>query len=95
MTPVLPRWQCHKIVRAAQIVRLEQVEQGGWRMTVGVLGPRVEDLTALRIEGDWYRKHQPSVGGYYVIYDDGYASYSPAEAFEAGYTRIDSSTAEP
>jgi hypothetical protein len=31
----------------------------------------------------------PSVGGYYVVYDDGYKSYSPSEAFEGGYTKID------
>ncbi|MCK9988658.1 MAG: hypothetical protein AzoDbin1_05130 [Azoarcus sp.] len=29
------------------------------------------------------------VGGYYVVYEDGYKSFSPAIAFESGYTRID------
>lgn len=33
-------------------------------------------------------KHKPSVGGYYVVYADGYTSFSPADAFENGYTRI-------
>lgn len=28
------------------------------------------------------------VGGYYVVYEDGYESWSPAEAFEKGYTLI-------
>jgi len=28
---------------------------------------------------------EKSVGGYYVMYEDGYASWSPAEAFESGY----------
>jgi hypothetical protein len=28
------------------------------------------------------------VGGYFVVYDDGYTSYSPAAAFESGYSRI-------
>jgi len=27
-------------------------------------------------------------GDYYVVYDDGYASISPREAFEAGYHRL-------
>lgn len=33
-------------------------------------------------------KHKPEVGGYFVQYADGYQSYSPAKAFEEGYTRI-------
>jgi hypothetical protein len=33
-------------------------------------------------------KHNPQPGGYYVVYDDGYESFSPALAFEQGYTRI-------
>lgn len=31
-------------------------------------------------------KHNPSAGGYYVVYDDGYTSWSPAKSFEEGYT---------
>ena len=33
-------------------------------------------------------KHDPQAGGYYVVYADGYQSFSPAQAFEEGYTRI-------
>jgi hypothetical protein len=33
-------------------------------------------------------KHSPEAGGYYVQYKDGYTSFSPAEAFEEGYTRL-------
>jgi hypothetical protein len=33
-------------------------------------------------------KHKPQVGGYYVLYKDGYASFSPASAFEEGYDLI-------
>jgi len=33
-------------------------------------------------------KHKPEVGGYYVVYADGYKSFSPAQAFEEGYTRV-------
>ena len=28
------------------------------------------------------------VGGYYVVYTGGYKSWSPAEAFEDGYTKV-------
>jgi hypothetical protein len=33
-------------------------------------------------------KHDPQVGGYFVEYEDGYESFSPAKAFEGGYTRL-------
>lgn len=33
-------------------------------------------------------KHDPKPGGYYVLYGDGYDSYSPAQAFEEGYSRL-------
>jgi hypothetical protein len=36
---------------------------------------------------DWHAKHAPHVGGYFVQYEDGYTSFSPAEAFESGYVR--------
>ena len=39
----------------------------------------------------YMRKHQPQVGGYYVIYQDGYRSFSPAKPFEDGYRLIDES----
>ena len=37
---------------------------------------------------EWLDKHNPEVGGYYVVYEDGYKSFSPAKAFEEGYTLI-------
>lgn len=33
-------------------------------------------------------RHKPENGGYYVRYADGYESYSPAKAFEEGYTLV-------
>lgn len=33
-------------------------------------------------------RYLPSPGDYYVVYEDGYESISPAKAFEDGYTRI-------
>jgi hypothetical protein len=40
------------------------------------------------VTSEYIRKHKPSAGGYYVVYKDGYKSFSPADAFEEGYTRI-------
>lgn len=44
---------------------------------------------AIPVSKEWLDKHNPQPGGYYVVYQDGYASYSPAKAFEEGYTRIE------
>ena len=40
------------------------------------------------MERVWLDKHNPEVGGYLVVYKDGYISFSPAEAFEDGYTKV-------
>lgn len=42
----------------------------------------------MEVEPDYIKKHKPVAGGYYVVYKDGYKSFSPADAFEDGYTRI-------
>jgi hypothetical protein len=34
----------------------------------------------------WVAKHEPWVGGYIVVYDDNYTSFSPEKAFDEGYT---------
>ncbi|MHA1470576.1 MAG: DUF2829 domain-containing protein [Candidatus Asgardarchaeia archaeon] len=38
---------------------------------------------------DYLDKHKPVVGGYWVKHKDGHESFSPAEAFESGYTLVD------
>lgn len=42
----------------------------------------------LEVDAAYVMKHSPQPGGYYVVYKDGYKSFSPAEAFEEGYSRI-------
>ena len=40
------------------------------------------------VSGGWLARHRPEVGGYFVRDADGDESFSPAAAFEAGYTRL-------
>lgn len=42
----------------------------------------------VKVNKNYMYKRDPKVGGYYVEYVDGYESYSPAKAFEEGYTLI-------
>jgi hypothetical protein len=40
------------------------------------------------VSAEYLAKHKPEIGGYFVVYDDGYKSFSPAKAFEEGYTLL-------
>lgn len=73
----LPEWEQRKIVHGDKIIDIEEFsDQSAIRMTT-TCGVRIEASWA------WYKRHEPQVGGYYVLYKDDYASYSPAEPFEA------------
>lgn len=78
----IPNYRCHKVVGALKIGTLEYTDDGV-RMT-----PLDEGFGPVTLDFDWVQKHNPDESGYLVVYEDGYQSYSPAEAFESGYTRI-------
>jgi hypothetical protein len=50
--------------------------------------PTEKHFAPFFVTAEYLSKHKPEVGGYYVVYKDGYKSFSPAEAFEEGYTKI-------
>lgn len=79
----IPRYRCHK-------------EVGALRIRHVIPNPRGIELhftdarfVPMQVGGDWGVRHKPEPGGYFVAYDDGYTSYSPADAFESGYAPID------
>ena len=86
----MKRYVSHKEVDAAIIDHLLVGE-----------GDAIDQVTVMTVDGDqievgreWFLKHSDNEtkvlkGGYLVIYADGYKSWSPAEAFEAGYTIVD------
>jgi hypothetical protein len=74
----MQKFKSHKIVEAARIDSMQVT--GRTRTLKLVNAPPVE------VDQTWCAKHQPEVGGYYVVYPDHYTSYSPAKAFEDGYT---------
>lgn len=92
----MPRYQCHKQVWALPIREVRQspadhvVDGGSWEIV-----PDDSRYGPISVTHDWYTKHQPVAGGYYVAYHDGYASFSPKDAFEAGYTGIGQAAASP
>jgi hypothetical protein len=80
-----PLYRCHKEVRA---FRIDKVLRVGAVMSA-VLVPTQAHIDAVLVGPGYLEKHDPQPGGYFVVYADGYQSFSPAEAFEDGYTRID------
>jgi hypothetical protein len=79
-----PRYISHKTVSAVKIAAVDNGADGS---------------VTLHLEGGFdnvvishhNKKHkpEPEVGGYLVLYADGYFSFSPARPFEEGYTLVE------
>ena len=80
----MPRYRCHKEVWALKIAEVT-VPTGSGGVELVFEDSRYAPLYLPRT---WEERHRPMAGGYYVVYKDGYTSYSPAEAFEDGYTKV-------
>ena len=91
----MPRYRCHKEVWALKIAGIKRhneddpgAETDGSAMLMFEESDPSICYSPIRVDHDYMRKHNPQVGGYYVVYKDGYKSWSPAEVFEDGYSRI-------
>lgn len=89
----LPRYKCFKEVWALKIGKIEYDSENAKktnRETDGsaLLYPEEEGYAPIKVDYEYIRKHNPQSGGYYVVYKDGYKSFSPAAAFEEGYSLI-------
>ena len=69
---------------AVEIEKLEEVNLNDGMM----LHPVFTDIPPFYISREYIDKHNPQVGGYFVEYEGGYLSWSPADVFEDGYERI-------
>jgi len=88
----MPRYKCHKEVWALKIKSIvRDGEDDPNRETDGsaMITPTEAIFAPFKVNHEYMRKHMPEPGGYYVVYTDGYKSFSPAKAFEEGYTRVD------
>lgn len=89
----MPKYKCHKEVWALKIANIElDIDKANKenRETDGsaVITPAEKIYAPFRVNADYVHKHNPQIGGYYVLYEGGYKSFSPAVVFEDGYTRI-------
>ncbi len=90
----LPRWQCNEIVEAVQITGIaydsdiarsegrKETDNGAY------LYHDAEGIPAIKVSQQYIIKHHPEEGGYFIKNADGGLSYSTAESFEAGHTRV-------
>lgn len=95
----MPRYKYHKEVWALKIEKVikhahpdpkadDAVFEASQEFQGAHLFPEDKRYAPIPVDADYYRKHDPEPGGYYVRYKDGYESFSPSKAFEEGYTRI-------
>jgi len=75
---VKTNYRCHKEVYAFKIRKIDEFQ----------VFPEDENELPFTVDKAFMNKHDPLVGGYFVVYKDGYRSFSPAKAFEEGYTKI-------
>lgn len=79
---MMKSYRSHKIVQACKIL---SVDTSG----TDCLTLRLDDGTnRLKIVPRASQFKNAQVGGYYVIYEDGYDSYSPVGTFERGYVAL-------
>lgn len=86
----MPRYKSHKEVWALKIEAVVRDGDGEDRESNGsaVIHPEEIGFAPFRVSVEYMHKHKPHAGGYYVVYKDGYESFSPAKAFEEGNTPI-------
>ena len=75
----MPRYVSHKKVWALEIECFNNDRSQMYPLDRGY-GP-------VNIDPVMFSRYQPTVGDFYVVYADGYKSFSPRKAFLEGYTR--------
>ncbi len=81
----LPKFTSHKTVHALKIAAIEIHEDRS-----ATIVPKNDCFSPFEVDADWVScfKRTDDDPGYYVVYKDGYKSWSPSQAFEDGYTLI-------
>ncbi len=78
----MPRYQSHKEVLA---LKIKSINEGVSNDKFAELVFEESGYAPLYVSADWFYSRKPQEGGYYVVYKDGYSSFSPAKAFDEGY----------
>ena len=89
----MPKYKCHKEIWALQIKSIEYdrdqaIDENRDTDGSAMITPAEDGYAPFRVDHNYVRKHEPYVGGFYVVYKDGYKSFSPEDAIRDGYTWI-------
>lgn len=83
--PGIPEYVSHKTVKAFKIDSIHKVELGA---NLGLPQDIASEVRFVSVTNSWMALHpELEVGGYFVIYENGHTSFSPALAFIGGYTK--------
>lgn len=83
----MPMYVCRKKVWALKIEAVE-FEANSAEDGTAIIRPADYGYAPFVVSREYMERHKPVAGGYYVVYEDGYQSFSPAEAFESEYTPV-------
>lgn len=79
----LPQYQCFKKIWALKIAAIEIHQDGS-----ATIAPKEQGYKPFNVPAKFMPKHgaaRPEEGWYWIQYEDGYQSFSPAAALEDGY----------
>ncbi|HEX8838178.1 MAG TPA: hypothetical protein VF748_14650 [Candidatus Acidoferrum sp.] len=87
----LAQWSCHKIVRAGEIIGvIGQTEPGHGQFVLHVIDCHGQRTPAqLPIARVMASGKIPMAGDFFVVYRDGYTSWSPRQEFLDGYSPLE------
>lgn len=82
----MPKYKSHKIVHALKLASVSRPDHDGHC----IITPADGRYAKFNPKSDWSQRFKGGTEdpGYYVVYEDGYASWSPTKAFEDGYTPV-------
>jgi hypothetical protein len=82
-TEGMPKYVSHKTVHALEIAEVGEANAAGSRF-LSFADSAIPDQ---QVGADMFTRYVPVPGDFYVVYADGYKSFSPRKAFLEGYTR--------
>jgi len=87
----LPLYTSRSTVRALKIkaVTYSREPLEGVPRGEALITPADARYAPFWVNEPWAMKNRPEAGGYYVVHTDGHQSFSPANAFESGYSRLE------
>lgn len=78
----MPSYKSHKTVRALEISAIGDLLHGYRSLAFCEAG-----FAGKTVPENMFSRYTPVPGDFYVVYDDGYQSFSPRKAFVEGYQR--------